>query len=138
MSGPDGVSRTLALLTPVPDGAAVALALRHAERAAIPPCGYGNDVPLTRQGIRSSRRLGAALSSRPAAVIRTSPLPRCVQTAESIIAGAGWDAVAVPDQRLGAPGPFVVASEVAGRSSWESAPQGWRNANWRMPNRRTG
>ena len=124
MSGPDGVSRTMALLTPAPDGAAVALALRHAEREAIPPYGYGNDVPLTRQGIRSSRRLGEALSSRPVAVVRTSPLPRCVQTAENIIAGAGWDAVAVPDQRLSAPGPFVVASELAGPLFLEIGPEG--------------
>ena len=124
MSGPDGVSRTLALLTQAPDGAAVALALRHAEREAIPPGGYGNDVPLTRHGITSSRRLGEALSSRPVAVVRTSPLPRCVQTAENIIADAGWDAVTVPDQRLGAPGPFVVESELAGPLFLTISPEG--------------
>ena len=65
MSGPDVVSRTVALLTPAPDGAA-----------------------------------------------------------ESIVAGAGWDAVAVPDQRLGAPGPFVVASELAGPLFLEIGPEG--------------
>ena len=124
MSGPDGVSRTLELLRQAPDGAAVALALRHAEREAIPPCGYGNDVPLTRHGITSSRRLGEALSSRPVAVVRTSPLPRCVQTAENIIAGAGWDSVALPDQRLGAPGPFVMESELAGPLFLEIRPEG--------------
>ena len=118
MSEPDGVSRTLALLTQAPHGAAVALALRHAEREAIPPCGYGNDVPLTRQGITSSRRLGEALSPLPVAVVRTSPLPRCVETAESITAGAGWDAVAVPDQRLGAPGPSSWSRNWPDRSSW--------------------
>ena len=124
MSGRDGVSRTLELLRQAPDGAAVALALRHAEREAIPPCGYGNDVPLTRHGITSSRRLGEALSFRPVAVVRTSPLPRCVQTAENIIAGAGWDAVALPDQRLGAPGPFVVESELAGPLFLKIRPEG--------------
>ena len=124
MTPSDGGTRTLALLNRVPTGAAVAIMLRHAEREAIPPCGYGNDVPLTRQGIRSSRRLGKALASRPVAVVRTSPLPRCVQTAESIIAGAGWDAVAVPDQRLGAPGPFVVESGLAGLLFLEIGPEG--------------
>ena len=124
MSGRDGVSRTLELLRQAPDGAAVALALRHAEREAIPPCGYGNDVPLTRHGITSSRRLGEPLSFRPVAVVRTSPLPRCVQTAENIIAGAGWDAVALPDQRLGAPGPFVVESELAGPLFLDIGPKG--------------
>ena len=111
MSGSDGAGRTLALLADTPPGADVALVLRHAEREAIPAGSYGNDVPLTPCGVASARRLGAGLASyRPAAVL-TSPVSRCVQTADGIIAGAGWDAAPLHERLLGGPGAFVVEPE---------------------------
>ena len=108
MSGSDGVARTLALLADAPPGADVALLLRHAERGAIPTGSYGNDVALTTEGVAAARRLGSGLASRRPVSILTSPVLRCVQTAEAIIAGAGWDAVSAPNRLLGGPGAFVV------------------------------
>ena len=115
MTPNDGGTRTQALLNEVPDGAAVAIVLRHAEREEITPGDFGNDVPLTQRGRQCARRLGAGLSSRPVGVVKSSPLPRCTQTADAIIAGAGWKASAVPDHLLGGPGPFVEQPELAGR-----------------------
>ena len=115
MTQPDGAERTLALLDRVPAGLPVALVLRHAEREGITPGAFGNDVSLTRHGLDSAHRLGTGLSSRMMGVVRSSPLPRCTQTADAIIAGAGWRANATPDRLLGDPGPFVMEPELAGR-----------------------
>ena len=114
MSGSDGADRTPALLADVPLGAGVALILRHAEREAIPPGSYGNDVALTPQGVSAARRLGSGLALRRPVSILTSPVLRCVQTADAIIAGAGWDAVAEPNRLLGGPGAFVVEPDLFG------------------------
>jgi len=111
---PGDEARTLALLDRLPEGLAAALVVRHAEREEIPPGTFGNDVPLTDRGRHAAYRLGEGLSHRPAGIVKTSPLPRCVQTAESIVAGSGWTADVIPDMLLGDPGPFVVDSELAG------------------------
>ena len=115
MTQPDGAERTLALLDRVPVGRPVALVLRHAEREEITSGAFGNDVSLTRRGRNSARRIGMGLSSRTVGVVKSSPLPRCMQTAEAIIAAAGWKTGAVPEQLLGDPGPFVAEPELAGR-----------------------
>ena len=115
MTQPDDAERTLALLDRVPAGLPVALVLRHAERGEITPGAFGNDVSLTRRSSDSAHRLGMGLSSRMMGVVNSSPLPRCIQTADAIIAGAGWRANATPDRLLGDPGPFVVKPELAGR-----------------------
>ena len=115
MIQPDGAARTLALLDRVPAGLPVALVLRHAEREEIASGSFGNDVSLTRGGRNSARRLGMGLSSRTAGVVKSSPLPRCMQTADAVIAAAGWKTGAVPAQLLGDPGPFVAEPELVGR-----------------------
>ena len=114
MTVPGDEARTLALLDRLPEGSVAALVVRHAERENIPSGTFGNDVPLTVQGRQAAHRLGVGLSHRPAGIIRTSPLPRCAQTAESIIAGSSWTADVIPDTLLGDPGPFVVDAGLAG------------------------
>ena len=99
----------------MPGQADAALILRHAEREEIPPETFGVDVPLTRYGVASAERLGAMLSgARPVFELITSPLPRCVQTAEAILSGSGRERGAARDWRLGDPGPFVINTEVSG------------------------
>ena len=110
----DGADRTLALLTRAPTGSAVAIVLRHAEREEILPGTFGNDVPVTRRGLHSAHRLVMGLSPRTEGIVMTSPLLRCTQTADAIIAGSGWETAAKPDRLLGNPGPFVMAPELAG------------------------
>ena len=114
MTPSDGGTRTLALLDSVPDGAPIAIVLRHAEREEIATGTFGNEIPLTPHGRQSAGRFGVGLSSRQPGIVKSSPLPRCMQTADAIIVGAGWNISAVPDQLLGDPGPFVVEPELAG------------------------
>lgn len=114
MNPDDGVSRTLALLDDAPSGLELALVLRHGERDYVEPGDYGNDVPLTRRGTASARRLGERLASFSPVAVKTSPLARCVQTAEALVAGASWNAAPASDQRLGDPGAFVTEPGLAG------------------------
>lgn len=59
------------------------LIVRHAARPDILPNTLGNDVMLTDEGIEQSK-LFASLISGQVLSIRTSPIGRCVQTAELI------------------------------------------------------
>ena len=102
-------------LAAIPPKADAALVIRHAEREEIPAETFGVDVPLTRYGAASAERLGATLASlRPVFEVTTSPVPRCVQTAEAILRGGGQEGTAAPDWRLGDPGPFVIDTERSG------------------------
>ena len=67
------------------------LLLRHAERPPIPPGTFGNDLEITPAGRREAEALGRALAQgEPVAGVYSSPVLRCVQTAEAMAAGAGW------------------------------------------------
>ena len=107
-------SQILDALSSVPAKADVALVLRHAERDEIPSGTFGVDVSITNNGITSARRLGEMLPDSRRVSVTSSPVPRCVQTAEEILCGAGCKFDVVLDRRLGDPGPFVVDPEVAG------------------------
>lgn len=112
---PDVNSSTFHLLGLVPQGVDAAVILRHAKREDIPRGTFGTDVGLTLQGIRDSRRLGTMLSARSSqGTITSSPVRRCIATAEEIWCGSGWSAKVLADRRLGDPGPFVIDPEVAG------------------------
>lgn len=102
--------------TPIPADRPVALLLRHAERPELPVGLPGDDVPLTPRGRREAQALGEALGARLSG-LSTSPVRRCVETAEAIRDGAGLVAVARPDPMLGAPGAFVEDADLAW-STW--------------------
>ena len=112
------VLNTLASITErlatVPEEADVALVVRHAEREAILVGEFGVDVPLTARGVAAAEALGRVLSVRERATVVSSPVPRCVQTAEAVLRGGGWSGAVTRDRRLGDPGPFVVDPEVSG------------------------
>ena len=71
-------------------------------------------MSLTAQGIAAAEGLGAALPAERTTAAVSSPVPRCVQTAEAILRGGGSPAAVVTDRRLGDPGPFIVEPEVSG------------------------
>ena len=98
----------------VPDGVNVALVIRHAEREDIPAGAFGHEVNLTAEGRRAAEKLGAALSEKRALSVLSSPVPRCVQTAQAMLRGAGPAVEVTTDRRLGGPGAFVVNAEAAG------------------------
>lgn len=105
-------------LAEVPADAPVAVLLRHSVRGPLPRGDAGNAVPLTREGVRLARRLGAMLGER-LHTLHTSPLPRCAQTAEALRSGAEVDVPIVSDRLLGDPGVYVIDACRAW-SNWEA------------------
>ncbi len=114
MSLPGAVASIAGRLASVPPEADAALVLRHAEREAIPPGTFGEDVRLTSGGVAAAEGLGSLLSIRYPSGIRSSPLSRCTDTASAIARGAGWEAGPVHDRLLGDHGPFVTDASVCG------------------------
>ena len=97
----------------------VALILRHAQREDIPPGSFGADVRLTEQGAKSAERLGELLSARSPGRLVSSPVSRCVETAQAISRGAGWPTSVTTNWRLGEHGPFVSDPKVSGQLFFE-------------------
>ena len=114
MTAPDPVASILEQLAMVPKEADASLVIRHAEREDIPAGTFGHDVNLTTEGTRAAEELGTALSEYRALTVVSSPVPRCVQTAEAMLRGAGSTPQVVTDSRLGDPGAFVVDANAAG------------------------
>ena len=114
MTAPDPVASILERLAAVPEGVAVSLVIRHAEREEIPAGTFGHDVNLTAEGTRAAEELGAALSGGRTLSVLSSPAPRCVQTGQALLRGAGLLAEVHTDRRLGNPGAFIVDPEIAG------------------------
>jgi len=106
----------LGLRVGVPSGVPLALLLRHAERPPLPPHEPGNDVALTEEGREACRRLGQALGDQLRG-LNTSPVLRCLETAEALRTGAGASCEVVHDRMLGDPGAFVVDPQQAW-TSW--------------------
>ena len=113
MTKPDPVTSIVEQLAVVPEGVDASLVIRHAEREDIPAGTFGHDVNLTAEGNQAAEQVGAALSQYRALTVVSSPVPRCVQTAQAILRGAGSSSEALTDRRLGAPGAFVVDAEAA-------------------------
>ena len=103
-------------LDEIPKDAPIALLLRHAEREPLPPGEVGDAVPITEEGERAAHALGRLLRRRMRS-LRTSPVPRCVQTAEALVAGSGRTLTIQPDRLLGAPGVYVIDGDKAW-STW--------------------
>jgi hypothetical protein len=99
-------------LSVIPKGGPVALIVRHSIRGEIPAGQTGNDVPLTPDGRQLAETLGAALGSRLAS-ISSSPIGRCMQTAEGILTGSGHRMEVSASRLLGDPGVFVEDGQAA-------------------------
>lgn len=114
MNFPEPVASIAERLATIPQGADIGLIIRHAERGDFPSGDFGVDMPLTVRGVAEAQRLGALLAGRGQVKFLSSPVPRCVQTAEAFLRGGGWPGEVAHDWRLGDPGPFVVDPEVSG------------------------
>ena len=98
----------------------IAILLRHGEREPIPAGSYGNEVLLTQNGIADSVRFGEMLSCFKVGNIYTSPITRCVQTAECIKEGLGtYTPEIICDDMLGNPGFHIVDANTAGKAYLE-------------------
>ena len=92
-----------------------AIIIRHADRNQIPNGHFGNDVLLNEIGIANSILFGKKLVGRKIARIFTSPIQRCVQTAEYIAKGYGTKLDIIETTALGAPGLHIADEELAGK-----------------------
>ena len=110
-----GFTRFRDVLGTLPTDSPVVLLLRHAHRHDIPNGEVGTHVGLTPEGEHRATWLGQWLGARIVAV-RSSPVGRCVRTAECLLKGAGLNLGIVHDPLLGDPGCFSEQGDVA----WQS------------------
>lgn len=107
------IAAGLASVAPWRERRGLVVFLRHGERESVPSHEFPrHDAPLTDDGKRAAESLGLLLRGRLGAV-RSSPVPRCVETAKAVLAGAGRSGELHEDRLLGDPGAFVLDGEVA-------------------------
>jgi broad specificity phosphatase PhoE len=92
----------------------LAMIIRHADRDRIPDGEFGNEILLNEKGVANSLAFGSKLASRKVCRIFTSPVSRCVQTAEYISTGFGSSLEIIPTKALGDPGLHVADDRLAG------------------------
>ena len=92
----------------------LALLIRHGDREQIPQGEFGNEILLNEKGKQNTIALGKSLREFPIKRIFTSPIPRCVQTAELIAEGFGSSLEIVSTKCLGDPGLHTADEKNAG------------------------
>ncbi|RLT89179.1 MAG: histidine phosphatase family protein [Alcanivorax sp.] len=100
-------------LEQLPSHVPVALVTRHSIREQPANRFAGYDVPLTPEGIELAREWGRCLN-RPIVALHSSPVGRCVKTAEAMAEGAGIELPVATHPALVEPGSYVVDLPVAG------------------------
>jgi broad specificity phosphatase PhoE len=93
----------------------ISLLIRHADRDKIPAGEFGNDVLLNETGKERALNFGKSLSELKINKIFTSPVQRCVQTAEYITKGYGKPLEITQSHELGDPGLHISDDQVAGK-----------------------
>lgn len=79
----------------------ISLLIRHSDRYEIPDGGEGRSILLTDTGKRNAIKFGENLSAFKVNKIITTPVERCIQTAECIVDGYGQKVVIEPSNVLG-------------------------------------
>lgn len=92
----------------------ISLLLRHADRDDIPQGYFGNEILLNEKGKQNAQSFGEKLAERKINRIFTSPVGRCVQTAEFITKGYGRSIEVIETTALGAPGLHITDEKIAG------------------------
>lgn len=92
----------------------LSLLIRHGDRDKIPQGSFGNEVMLNEKGIQRSLKFGEEIAELKVNRILTSPIGRCVQTAESIRKGYGRNIDIIETTALGAPGLHISDEKIAG------------------------
>lgn len=95
----------------------VVLLLRHSARDPLPDGEVGNDVPITLSGKHCAEELGRKLGARIRS-LHSSPVPRCIQTANALREGASVELDIVVSRLLGDPGVYVLDGDLAW-ANWE-------------------
>jgi broad specificity phosphatase PhoE len=92
----------------------ISLLLRHADRDDIPQGSFGNEILLNEKGKQNAQSFGEKLAESKINRIFTSPIGRCVQTAEFLTKGYGKTIEIIETRALGAPGLHITDEKIAG------------------------
>jgi broad specificity phosphatase PhoE len=92
----------------------ISLLLRHSNREDIPKGSFGNEILLNEKGIQNAISFGESLVEKKINRIFTSPIERCVQTAEYITKGYGKSLEIIETVALGSPGLHISDEKIAG------------------------
>lgn len=88
--------------------------LRHADRDEIPQGSFGNEILLNKKGKQNAQSFGEKLIASKINRIFTSPVGRCIQTAEFISKGYGSSIEIIETNALGSPGLHITDEKIAG------------------------
>ncbi len=97
----------------------IVLFLRHGNRDKIPDGEFGNEIELNETGLLRSKEYGIQIRHLQVNRIFSSPVRRCIQTAEKIKEGLHKDVPIILSTLLGEPGMFVDDGSLAGASYLE-------------------
>lgn len=110
------VADTLPQLPPWSAGIGMVVFVRHGEREDVASHEFPrHDAPLTEAGRRAARGLGELVGTRLGS-LRSSPVPRCLETAKGLLDGSGADTAIAEDRLLGDPGAIVTDATLAMQS----------------------
>lgn len=93
----------------------LSLLIRHGDRDKIPHGSFGNEVLLNKKGKQNALKFGENITELKVNKILTSPVGRCVQTAELIAKGYGRNIEIIETTALGAPGLHIYDEVDAGK-----------------------
>lgn len=96
------------------DNSQLSLLIRHGDRDNIPQGSFGNEILLNEKGKQNSLKFGESIAGMRVNKILTSPVGRCVQTAEFIAKGYGRNIEIIETIALGAPGLHIIDEKIAG------------------------
>jgi broad specificity phosphatase PhoE len=108
---------TLNWIAEAPKDVPVIVLLRHSVRENLEPDDVGYMLPITSIGSQLSHELGIIFGKRLRS-LHSSPLLRCIQTADSIQEGAASNLPIINEHLLGDPGVFVIDGRLA-FTNWE-------------------
>ena len=117
-------------LTALPAHVPVALLTRHSIREEPSNRFATYEVPLTPEGVALAQALGACLP-RPVSRLYSSPVGRCVATAEAIAEGAGLQLPVETRSTLVEPGSYVQDIAQVGGLFFKLGPLGFANKHLR-------
>jgi len=92
----------------------LSLLIRHGDRDKIPHGSFGNEILLNEKGKQNSIKFGEGIAGMRLNKILTSPIGRCIQTAEFIAKGYGKNIEIIETTALGAPGLHIIDEKLAG------------------------
>lgn len=93
----------------------LSLLIRHSDRDKIPRGTFGNEILLNEKGKQNSLKFGESIAGLRLNKILTSPIKRCIQTAELIAKGYGKEIEIIETKALGDPGLHITDEKTAGQ-----------------------